>query len=124
MFSTKKTINNNIFMYLCSRINIKKYMDIKTIIETKIKDANLTKKEVAERMGIIPNNINAMLANPSWPTLEKLSGALGIPVSELVADNQDEPEYDPPRWGETGTTSKEPQQKCPYCGHNQKINVE
>ena len=85
-------------------------MDIKTIIETKIKDANLTKKEVAERMGIIPNNINAMLANPSWPTLEKLSGALGISVSELVSDAP-------------GHTI-EPQQKCPYCGHDLNIKVE
>ena len=85
-------------------------MDIKTIIETKIKDANLTKKEVAERMGIIPNNINAMLANPSWPTLEKLSGALGIPVSELVADAPGH--------------IIEPQQKCPYCGHELSIKVE
>ena len=97
-------------MYLCNRINIKKYMDIKTIIETKIKDANLTKKEVAERMGIIPNNINAMLTNPSWPTLEKLSTALGIPVSELVSDNPD--------------SIIEPQQKCPYCGHDIKIKIE
>ena len=110
MFSTKKAININILLYLCNRINIKKYMDIKTIIETKIKDANLTKKEVAERMGIIPNNINAMLANPSWPTLEKLSGALGIPVSELVADNP--------------ASHIEPQQKCPYCGHDIKIRIE
>ena len=85
-------------------------MDIKTIIETKIKDANLTKKEVAERMGIIPNNINAMLANPSWPTLEKLSGALGITVSELVSD--------------APTSHIEPQQKCPYCGHDLNIKVE
>lgn len=61
-------------------------MDIKTIIETKIKAAGITKKEAAERMGIIPNNINAMLDSPSWPTLEKLSRALGIPVSELVSD--------------------------------------
>ena len=62
-------------------------MDIKTIIETKIKAAGLTKKEAAERMGIIPNNINAMIESPSWPTLQKLSCALGIPVSELVADD-------------------------------------
>ena len=61
-------------------------MDIKTIIENKINAAGLTKKEVAERMGIIPNNINAMIASPSWPTLEKLSNALGVPVSELVSD--------------------------------------
>jgi transcriptional regulator with XRE-family HTH domain len=110
MFSTKKAININILLYLCSRINIKKYMDIKTIIETKIKDANLTKKEVAERMGIIPNNINAMLANPSWPTLEKLSGALGIPVSELVSDAPNH--------------IIEPQIHCPYCGHDLNIKVE
>ena len=85
-------------------------MDIKTIIETKIKDANLTKKEVAERMGIIPNNINAMLANPSWPTLEKLSTALGIPVSELVSD--------------APASHIEPQMHCPYCGHDLNIKVE
>ena len=85
-------------------------MDIKTIIETKIKDANLTKKEVAERMGIIPNNINAMLTNPSWPTLEKLSTALGIPVSKLVAD--------------APASHIEPQMHCPYCGHDLNIKVE
>jgi len=85
-------------------------MDIKAIIETKIKDANLTKKEVAERMGIVPNNINAMLINPSWPTLEKLSSALGIPVSELVSDRPE--------------SIIEPQQKCPYCGHDLNIKVE
>lgn len=85
-------------------------MDIKTIIETKIKDANLTKKEVAERMGIIPNNINAMLANPSWPTLERIAQALGITVSELVSDAPGH--------------IIEPQQKCPYCGHDLNIKVE
>lgn len=61
-------------------------MDIRTIIEKKIEQAGLTKKEVADRMGIIPSNINAMIASPSWPTLEKLSQALGISIAELVAD--------------------------------------
>ena len=110
MFLGQKTININIFMYLCSRVNINKYMDIKTIIETKIKAAGITKKEAAERMGIIPNNINAMIESPSWPTLQKLSSALGIPVSELVADNPD--------------SIIEPQQHCPYCGHELSIKVE
>lgn len=63
-------------------------MEIREIIELKIKEANLTKKEVAERMGIIPNNINAMICNPSWPTLERLAEALGITVSELVSDKE------------------------------------
>ena len=85
-------------------------MDIKTIIETKIKAAGITKKEAAERMGIIPNNINAMIESPSWPTLQKLSSALSIPVSELVADNPD--------------SIIEPQQRCPYCGHELSIKVE
>ena len=83
---------------------------IRDILEMKIALAGLTKKEVAERMGIIPNNINAMLANPSWPTLEKLSGALGIPVSELVSDNP--------------ASHIEPQMHCPYCGHDLNIKVE
>lgn len=61
-------------------------MEIREIIELKIKEANLTKKEVAERMGIIPNNINVMLNNPSWPTLVRLAEALGITVSELVSN--------------------------------------
>lgn len=59
---------------------------IRDILEMKIALAGLTKKVLAERMGIIPNNINAMLESPSWPTLQKLSDALGIPVSELVTD--------------------------------------
>lgn len=83
---------------------------IRDILEMKIALAGLTKKEVAERMGIIPNNINAMLTNPSWPTLEKLSGALGISVSELVSD--------------APASHIEPQQKCPYCGHDLNIKVE
>jgi len=83
---------------------------IRDILEMKIALAGLTKKEVAERMGIIPNNINAMLTNPSWPTLEKLSGAIGITVSELV--------------GDAPSSHIEPQQKCPYCGHDLNIKVE
>lgn len=67
---------------------------IRDILEMKIALAGLTKKEAAERMGIIPNNINAMLESPSWPTLQKLSDALGIPVSELVT-NVPRPEREP-----------------------------
>ena len=85
-------------------------MEIREIIELKIKEANLTKKDVAERMGIIPNNINAMISNPSWPTLKKLAEAIGITISELVSDNPDK--------------IIEPQQKCPYCGHELNIKVE
>jgi plasmid maintenance system antidote protein VapI len=85
-------------------------MEIREIIELKIKEANLTKKEVAERMGIIPNNINAMINNPSWPTLVRLAEALGMTVSELVNENP--------------VVQPEPQQKCPYCGHEISIKVE
>lgn len=88
-------------------------MDIRTIIERKIEQAGLTKKEVAERMGIIPNNINAMIASPSWPTIEKLYQALGISPSELVSDP------DAPRLytitPETGLFV------CPKCGTQLKV---
>ena len=89
-------------------------MEIKSIIESKIKAAGITKKEAAERMGIIPNNINAMIESPSWPTLQKLSGALGISVSELVSDVQQFVNNEQP-------SSVELTIKCGKCGNIIKV---
>lgn len=83
---------------------------IRDILEMKIALAGLTKKEVAELAGIYSGNLNKMLESPSWPTLERIAQALGITVSELVADNP--------------ASHIEPQQKCPYCGHDLNIKVE
>ena len=83
---------------------------IRDILEMKIALAGLTKKEVAELAGINSGNLNKMLDSPSWPTLERIAQALGITVSELVADAPGH--------------IIEPQQKCPYCGHDLNIKVE
>jgi len=94
-------------------------------IKKKIRECGFTTQQIAEKLNISQQAVSqAINGNPSLSRLEQIASAIGITVSELVADNQDEPEYDPPRWGETGTTSKEPQQKCPYCGHDLNIKVE
>ena len=71
----------------------------------------VNKKVLAERMGIQPQNINStVLNNPKFEMLEKVADTLGVTVSELVADNP--------------ASHIEPQQKCPYCGHDLNIKVE
>lgn len=82
---------------------------IRDILEMKIALAGLTKKEVAELAGINSGNLNKMLDSPSWPTLERIAQALGITVSELVADP---------------SNPVEPLMHCPYCGHELNIKVE
>ena len=77
----------------------------------KIALAGLTKKVLAERMGIQPQNINStVLNNPKFEMLEKVADTLGVTVSELV--------------GDAPGHIIEPQQKCPYCGHDLNIKVE
>ena len=69
------------------------------------------KKVLAERMGIQPQNINStVLNNPKFEMLEKVADTLGVTISELVSD--------------APSHIIEPQQKCPYCGHDLNIKVE
>ena len=79
-----------------------KNITIRTIIEKRIAESGKTKREVTELAGINSGNLNKMLDSPSWPTLERIAQALGITVSELVADNP--------------ASHIEPQMHCPYCG--------
>ena len=84
---------------------------IRDILEMKIALAGLTKKEVAERMGIQPQNINStVLKNPKFEMLEKVADTLGVTVSELV--------------GDAPASHINPQMHCPYCGHDLNIKVE
>ena len=87
-----------------------KKITIRTIIEKRIAESGKTKREVTELAGINSGNLNKMLDSPSWPTLERIAQALGITVSELVADNP--------------ASHIEPQMHCPYCGHDLNIKVE
>ena len=82
-------------------------MDIKKIIEKRIKEHGYTKKEFSNKMGILPSNLNSMISNPSFPTLTRIATTLEITVSELVRDEND-----------TQTTIT-----CPYCGKDIQIEV-
>lgn len=88
-------------------------MDVRTVIEAKIKAAGLKKNEVARRAGIIPTNLNGMITTPTWATLERIAAALGLSVSELVRDDQTaEPATNP-----AGVPV------CPRCGAPLAISI-
>lgn len=80
-------------------------MDIRQLIESRIKAAGITKKELAERMGAHPGSLNSMLEAPSWPTLERVARALDIEVPDLFAP--------------VSSTFH----RCPHCGAEIKIEL-
>ena len=80
-------------------------------IKKKIKELGFTTQQIAESLGISQQAVSqAINGNPSLSRLEQIAGAIGITVSELVADNP--------------ASHIAPQQKCPYCGHDLNIKVE
>lgn len=85
-------------------------MDIKDIIEEKINRNGLTKKVVAERMGIASQNLNSMITSPSWPTLERLAAALEMPIPQLISEQGDQEPITPTI-------------VCPHCGMSIPISV-
>lgn len=81
------------------------YMEIRQIIEQKIKAAGMSKKDVAEKMGIFATNLNGMISAPSWPTLERLANVLNLTPSELIREEEPQQTAEP----KTGVI-------CPHCG--------
>ena len=80
-------------------------------IKNKIKECGFTTQQIAEKLNISQQAVSqAINGNPSLSRLEQIAGAIGITVSELVAD--------------APASHIEPQQKCPYCGHDLNIKVE
>lgn len=80
-------------------------------IKKKIKALGFTTQQIAEKLNITQQAVSqAINGNPSLSRLEDIAGAIGITVSELVADDPD--------------SMIEPQQKCPYCGHHINVKIE
>ena len=80
-------------------------------IKKRIRECGFTTQQIAEKLNISQQAVSqAINGNPTLSRLEQIAGAIGIPVSELVADNP--------------ASHIEPQQKCPYCGHDLNIKVE
>ena len=79
-------------------------------IKKRIRECGFTTQQIAEKLNISQQAVSqAINGNPSLSRLEQIASAIGITVSELVADNP--------------ASHIEPQQKCPYCGHDLKIEL-
>jgi len=79
-------------------------------IKKRIRDRGMTIVEVAAKMGISQPALSKLITNgnPSYGKLCEIAEALGITVSELVADD------------ETAETSL----VCPHCGKAIHVKIE
>ena len=86
------------------------------IISKVIRQHGFTIEQVAQKLGLQRGSLANMIGgNPTVETLQKIANAIGASRTEFFAD---EGEKDIP------IQEKEPQQKCPYCGHDLNIKVE
>ena len=79
-------------------------------IKKKIQQHGMTLAQVAEKMGVAAPTLSAICSskNPKFNSLEKIADALGITVSELVSDSDNQ---------------KTPAEiECPHC--HKKIVIE
>lgn len=81
-------------------------------IDKILKEKKITKVELANRMGILPQNVNANLRNPSEDTIRNIAKALGVPIAVLFEDGS---EPDAPIAHS---------HKCPHCGGIINIKLE
>ncbi len=79
-------------------------MDIKKVFTR----YGLTSKQVAERMGVKPNNLSMTInGNPTYSTLCEIAKAVGCTPSELISDDNIR----------TATVI------CPECGARLKVEI-
>lgn len=75
--------------------------------------------ELANRLGVTKQTISNMLNGrvmPSLETINKIAEILQVPMWQIFAN--------PDEIGDAPASHIEPQQKCPYCGHDLNIKVE
>jgi transcriptional regulator with XRE-family HTH domain len=61
-------------------------MDIRQRIESLAARRGIQKKDLAERMGKRKENLNTLITNPKWDTIELVAQALGIEPWELFRE--------------------------------------
>ena len=72
-------------------------------------------EDIANELGITKGGLSkALNGNPTIGTLRKVAGVLKVPVTDFFRDEI----------GDNPASHIEPQQKCPYCGHDIKIKIE
>lgn len=80
-------------------------MNIKAVISRK----GFTMQQVADKLGISQQAVSqAVNGNPSLSRLKDIADAIGVTVSELVADDEHS----------THTAT------CPHCGHEIEITID
>ena len=72
-------------------------------IKELIKEKGYTQETLAKKMGITRGGLIQLLESPSYPSLERIATALGVPMWQLFASPK---EVAKETKGET----------CPYCG--------
>lgn len=58
-------------------------------IKEVIKEKGFTIKSLADKLGIARESLSRMIVSPSYPTLEKISTALDVPIWQLFASPED-----------------------------------
>ena len=76
-------------------------------IKEAIKEKGYTITSLADKLGIARESLSRMIVSPSYPTLEKIAGALNVPIWQLFASAEEAS-------GEV----------CPHCGMPIKIKIE
>ena len=86
-------------------------MDIKERIETVIARKGTNKANLADKMGKIKQNMNSLLTDPKWSTIEAVAEALEISPEELLFDHEQ-------------TASEQGVMVCPKCKAALRISIE
>lgn len=58
-------------------------------IKEVIKEKGFTIKSLADKLGIARESLSRMIVSPSYPTLEKISTALDVPIWQLFASPEE-----------------------------------
>lgn len=72
-------------------------------IKEVIKEQGFTITSLADKLGIARESLSRMIVSPSYPTLEKISNALNIPMWQLFASPEEVKD-------DVNTIT------CPHCG--------
>ncbi len=72
-------------------------------IKEVIKEKGYTVTSLANKLGIARESLSRMIVSPSYPTLEKISSALEVPIWQLFASPDE-------ITGNSNTIT------CPHCG--------
>ena len=68
-------------------------------IDNLLKEKGITKTELARRLGISNQNVNANLRNPKEDSIRNIAKAIGVPVSVLFGEEDDKNSITCPKCG-------------------------